>query len=102
VAGVIDDGEPRQHRGTFGDVGGRGQMQNFIVPGPPAVAKNDEVEVVERGRGGIVVVPRSREVGGRCRVRRWRRRLRRRRRRRLRWRLSLASLELAQNHQSYS
>ncbi len=34
--------------------------KNFVL-GRPAVAENDEVEVVERGRGGIVVVPRSRE-----------------------------------------
>ena len=44
LAAVTVNGEPRQHRGTFGYVGGSGRMQNFIVLGPP-VAENDGVKV---------------------------------------------------------
>ena len=50
LAAVAVDGELCRHRGTFGYVGGRGRMRNFIVPGPP-VAENDGVQ----GGGGLVL-----------------------------------------------
>jgi hypothetical protein len=52
LAAIAEGGEQRRYRGTLGEVGGRGRMQNFTVPGCP-VAENDGVEV--GGGGGIIV-----------------------------------------------
>ena len=48
LAAIAEGREPRRYCRTLGEVRGRGQMQNFTVPGRP-VAKNDGVEV---GGGG--------------------------------------------------
>ncbi len=52
LAAIAEGGELCRYCGTLGEVGGRGRLQNFTVPGR-LVAENNGVEV--GGGGGIIV-----------------------------------------------